>query len=102
MNKLYLPDVTLCSIESLNVALGIWSMERTIRHVDFGAALLLTDHLPCLGTTVPIQQIEPEFVTKKDYEHFAIKRLPNYITTKFVLTIEWDSFVIDPASWTDE
>ena len=41
--RLYLPQVTLCAISSVNVAATIQALEISLSQVDVAAALLLTD-----------------------------------------------------------
>lgn len=38
----------------------------------------------------------------QDYSHFMVHELNNFINTDFVLIIQYDGFIINPNSWTNE
>ena len=116
---LNLPQVTLFAIDCVNPNRTLLSMQRSMRWVRFGRSVLLTDlernegdlipeHLrgvalidhkesdvkrvPCAGTPpIPV-----------DYEQAVLTSGARYLLTPFMLFMEWDSMVVNPAAWTDE
>jgi len=58
---------------------------------------ILFSHAPAEG---PFRAVKiDEFNSSADYQVFRLKRLPELVDTAFVLSIEWDGYVIDPRAW---
>lgn len=94
--KLYLPDITLIIIDCLNVKRAINAIEKSTKDFEFGEVKLLTSLFSDYPYTVkidPINRIEA-------YSHFCIKKLNDYVDTKFVLVIQYDGYIIgDKSTW---
>ena len=97
---LELPSVTLCCIDTVNPALALRALRLSRAGIRFARTLLLTDRkLEAPG--VEVETIEP-FASRADYSAFVLKSLLGHIDTPFVLLIQWDGYVINPAAWREE
>jgi hypothetical protein len=56
---------------------------------------LSSDGITCEEPSIPIENM-------KDYSQFMIYHLNDYIDTDYVLTIQYDGFIINPDAWRDE
>lgn len=97
--KIDLRNVTLCSVDCLNPVLASRALDLSRNHCDFGDALLLTDrHIDCNARLALIPAID----SKEAYSTFMLKELNRWIDAPWALVIQWDGYVLDSASWTDE
>jgi hypothetical protein len=94
--KLNLNDVTLCAIDSVNMALSARALQLTMAQCEFSDAVLFS-HVPVEGgfRTVEIDNLN----SLAAYQIFCVKRLPALIKTPFVLIVQWDGYVINPGAW---
>lgn len=94
--KLNLNDVTVCAIDSVNMALSARALHLTMAQCDFADAILFS-HVPVEGAfrTVVIENLN----SLAAYQFFSVKRLPALIATPFVLVVQWDGYVINPRAW---
>ena len=91
-----LTDVTICAIDSVNVPATVAALDRSIRSCRFGDAILFS-HEAVQG---PFQSIKIDRVgSTAAYSEFLYRHLPRLIETPFVLVVQWDGYVIDPAAW---
>jgi tetratricopeptide (TPR) repeat protein len=70
----------------------------------FGRVVLLTDRpLADLdGDASGIDVVTGITVaTREDYSRFVVTGLREHLTTPFVLLVQWDGFVVNPAAWSD-
>ena len=98
---LELPDVTLCCIDTRNHALAMRALARSRDGVRFARALLLTDALPA-GTAAPegIDVVSGvDIASREAYSEFVLKSLLPHVATAYVLLVQWDGYVINPAAW---
>lgn len=97
-----LKDVTLIMVDSLDYQRSKHVIKHCMSKANFADVKFLThfraDDSFADKHVVNIQRIE----TKRQYSHFIIEHLNNYFTTNFVLLIQYDGFIIDETSWTDE
>lgn len=98
MNNLCLKEVTLLGIDCVDVERLVLAAEICQKHIDFGAVKLLTHLHSDYPHIVPITPI----TTIKAYSHFMIKELYKYISTKYVLIIQWDGFVLNHLNWEND
>jgi hypothetical protein len=96
--KLQLPNVTLCAVDCLNQDLTRYALECCKAQVDFGKILFITDKD---YNDYPTEKIE-RFKNKQDYDYFIMKRLNPYITTDYVLLVQWDGLILDSKYWLEE
>ncbi len=101
MKKLQLPRVTLAAAASTHVAETVKALRYSMRGITYGQVLLLTheepDHLPEGITFVRIPRID----SIDAYNQFMLFKLCEYVQTDFVMVVQWDGFVVNPAAWQD-
>ncbi|MDE2188510.1 MAG: nucleotidyltransferase domain-containing protein [Patescibacteria group bacterium] len=96
--KRKLSNVTLLGIDCVNVERLQAAMDVSMKDIEFGAVKLLTS-LPTTDThLVPI----PHIGSVEEYSRFIIEDLYKYVDTEFVLVIQYDGFILNPKSWSDE
>ena len=100
--KLQLPNVTLTAVTSVKLYETIKAMEYSMRSIDFGDVVLITDHKP-IGLPSRIRYEHCEKIDCIDkFNHFMVYELAPYIRTDFILLVHADGFVIHPEKWQDE
>jgi len=68
------------------------------KNINFGAVKLLTS-LP----TDDERKIEiPHIGSVEEYSRFCAEDLTKYVDTNFVLLVQYDGFILNPESWTDD
>jgi hypothetical protein len=94
--KLDLRDVTVCAVDTVNVALAARSLHLSMAQCHFADAVLFS-HAPVAGAfrTVEIGKLN----SIAEYSNFVFKHLSTRIKTPYVLLVQWDGYVIDPAAW---
>jgi hypothetical protein len=94
--KLDLKDITICAVDSVNVALTARALERSMTQCSFADAILFSDQ-PVKGTfrTEKIEKIN----STAEYSFFCWKVLPQLVQTRFVLIVQWDGYVVNPGAW---
>jgi hypothetical protein len=97
--KIHLPDVTLCALDTAHIDLTLKALEHSMQGCSFGDVLLIASR----PVTAPFRTelIEP-FASKSEVGKFFIQKLPPYIKTPFVLSIQYDGYVVNPAAWRAE
>ncbi|KKS84906.1 MAG: hypothetical protein UV60_C0013G0023 [Parcubacteria group bacterium GW2011_GWA2_43_11] len=96
--KLNLKNVTLIGIDCVNVERIQVIMDICQKDIDFGAVKLLTSlstNDERLVTIAYIGSIE-------EFSRFCIAELVKYVDTDYVLLVQYDGFILNPQSWTDE
>lgn len=98
MSKLKLPNVTLLGIDCVNVERLACAMDVSQKDIEFGAVKLLT--------SLPTEDSRKIGITHigsiEDLSVFCIKNLHTYVDTEYVLLVQYDGFVLNPDSWTNE
>jgi hypothetical protein len=93
-----LRDVTLCAVDTINARMAARALDISMSQCTFGDAILLThEPVQTRARIVPIDRIQ----SLEAYSTFMIKQLAGYITTPWVLVVQWDGYVLDASSWTD-
>lgn len=94
--KADLRDVTICAADSVNMPLSARALQLSMAQCDFADAILFS-HAPVEGSfrSITIDRLQ----SMADYSNFMTRQLPNAIDTPFVLVIQWDGYVVDPAAW---
>ena len=103
MNKLTLPNVTICAASDIALEATLASLERSMDLVNFGRALMFTSQ-PLHREPrhdISIVKIAP-LSNRESYGQFILCELTRYVTTDFALIVQWDGFVIEPAAWSDD
>ncbi|MCI2048609.1 MAG: hypothetical protein LKJ76_02680 [Lachnospiraceae bacterium] len=102
VKKRKLANVTLAAMSSVNMYETVKALEYSMRGIDFGEVVLITDRKPLFlpkeihfRKTSKLTGID-EFNRKMVYE------LKDYIRTDYVLLVHADGFVIHPENWSDD
>ncbi len=96
--KLQLPQITLIGIDCINVERLQKALDISSKHIEFGAAKLLTSLDSDDSRKVSIAQLE----SIDAYSKFCIKDLAQYVDTEYALVIQYDGFVLNADAWSDE
>ena len=100
--KISLPQVTLVAMTSVNVYETVRAMEYSMRGIDFGDAVLVTDKKPWF---LP-KNIRYSHTSKLDninkFNYKMVYELNDHIKTDFCLVVHADGFVIHPENWRNE
>jgi len=101
-----LEDITLVCIDTRNINAALDSMSCSLSQVKFAKSILFTSESLCSKEVVnkaKIHNINIEFITElnsiTDYSFFILSELDKYITSKFCLITQWDSWVIESQYW---
>lgn len=98
MDKIKLPNVTLISVDCINLQRTQKALAISQLGIEFGAVKLLTS----LPTDDPTAIKIPHIGTVEDYSTFCINELYKYVDTEYVLMVEYDGFVLNAEGWTDD
>ena len=82
-----LDNVTICAIDSKQPDMAKQAIKRSKRAIKFGGELFI-DHM--------------SINSREAYGKFVLQELHKYITTDFVLIVQWDGWVINPSAWKPE
>ncbi len=94
--RLNLSEVTICAIDCVTPRLAADAISISTQNIEFGDAILLSDQIidgPFNG--VQIERLN----SRNDYSRFIIESLLSYISTEYVLIVQWDGFVTSKNSW---
>ncbi|MBR9844688.1 MAG: glycosyltransferase [Algicola sp.] len=93
-----LDNVTLLGIDCVDIDRLIYAADVSQKGIKFKEVKLLTHFESGDDRVVKIQKID----TIEAYSHFMVKQLNAYVSTDFVLIIQYDGFVVNPDQWNDE
>ncbi len=102
--RLQLPQVTLCCVDTRCPAEAVHALRQSMRQVVFGRVLYLG---PARASAMGLEQEGIELVAIDDitsieaYSRFMLHGLGPYIRTSHVLVVQWDGFVTHPERWQD-
>lgn len=96
--KKTLPNVTLLGLDCLDINRLKLAANICQKHFEFGAVKLLSSIPDTDSRVVPIDHVG----SIEKYSHFFVKKLYEHVETDFVLVIQYDGFILNPESWTDE
>lgn len=103
MNRLDLSQITLFCFENREPTLAEWAIRRCLEHVCFKNVVLVTNLALVKNSTPEIEYVQaPKIRSVKDYSRWMMTELLQYVTGTHVLVIQWDSFVINPDSWSPD
>lgn len=100
--RLQLPNVTLVAMTSVKVKATIKAMEYSMRGIDFGDAVLITDKKP-LGLPKGIRYSHIDKIDNIDKFNYAcVYEIHKHINTDYIMLVHYDGFVVNPDKWRDE
>jgi hypothetical protein len=98
MPAVLLTDVTLVAATSVAIPATARALALSQSGLDFGEALFLSDRPPPAGTPAIWRHI-PAIGSRHEYSRFMLHDLAAHLHTRHVLCIQWDGYVLNPASW---
>lgn len=96
--KIQLPRVTLIGIDCVDAVRLQEAMNICERSITFAHSKLLTSHALDDPRVIPIPLIN----TIEEYSRFCIEDLVHYVDTDYVLIVQYDGFILNPNSWSDD
>ncbi|HRH27050.1 MAG TPA: DUF5672 family protein [Parcubacteria group bacterium] len=96
--KIRLNNVTLLGIDCVNPKQLLTAINIYTSKIDFESVKILSSENINDSRLVKI----PKISSMQEYSLFCLKDLYKYVETDFVLLIQWDGFILNPESWTDE
>ncbi len=93
--KVTLENVTLLGIDCVNVERLTDAMDLSEKGISFAHSKLLTS----LPSRDPRLVQIPRIGTIKQYSDFCISELYKYVETDYVLIVQYDGFILNPARW---
>ncbi len=97
IHRVYLPNVTVAIVDCVNYRRAASALQHCINLCEFGDAKFFT-HFEENDNNPYVVKID-KISSKKEYSYFMIKKLADYITTDYVLVVQYDGFVINPDKW---
>ena len=108
-HMLHLPPVTLVAIDTAYHALTRAALADCLRAVEFGKVAVWSEDLDTVPTEAWVnhgwsfyQISKDECRTTDDWSHLLWYRVPEKVTTTHALIIQYDSWIINPAQWSDD
>ncbi|OHA90395.1 MAG: hypothetical protein A3A31_01375 [Candidatus Zambryskibacteria bacterium RIFCSPLOWO2_01_FULL_48_25] len=96
--KLKLDKVTLLGIDCVDPAKLQEVMNLCEEKITFAKSKLLTSKDVEDHRLIKIKEI----ASHEQYSQFCLSDLKDYVDTEFVLLVQWDGFILNPNSWTNE
>jgi hypothetical protein len=97
MRKKNLQNVTLLGIDCVDIERLMKVADICTEGIDFGQIKLLTSRPSNHKNVIQI----PPICDREQYSFFVIKKLNQYVTTEFVLIIQYDGFILNSKAWDD-
>jgi hypothetical protein len=100
-----LSDVTLVMIETRQHELAHMAVEDCVEKVGFGEVLIFTDKADDFkfGDSARFRLVAvPDWPDKLGWSRFLWSGVAAYLRTAYMLSIQWDSWIVDPEMWDDE
>lgn len=101
--KLQLPNVTLVMIETREHELARLAVDDCCRFADFGEVLIFSDKFLPFETCAfsRVHKVD-DWPTKEGWSQFLWNEVGASVHTPHLLSIQWDSWIVNPTAWTDE
>lgn len=98
---LKLKEVTICAVDCSMPKLAHRALRKSMESCVFGESILFTnDELDNIAG-IRVVRIDP-LGSIQDYSKFIMKELHKYISTPYVLIIQWDGYVLDHMAWNSD
>ncbi len=91
-------NTTLVCIDCIDVDRAIRSIEFSLEQCAFDKVLLLTS----IDTNYKYALKIPPIKTIEEYSIFCINELYKFIDTKYMITVQYDGWIVDASKWRDE
>lgn len=96
--KKRLDNVTLLGIDCVDVDRLKLAMEICTNNFDFAQVKILTSLAVENKNIIKIEPID----SVEKYSEFILGELDKYVDTSHVLIVQYDGFILNPDSWTDD
>lgn len=93
--------MTVCLADCRNYGQSLLSLKKTLSQITPARVIFFTDIDLPPQDGIEVIKIKP-IRSKVEYSEWIVRKLAKYITTEFVLVQQWDSWVLDSESWSDE
>lgn len=101
--RLDLPEVTLVAASSKALAATVRALRNTLAHVRPAEAILFSDAPPPNVELGDIRFVATnKMEDRQSYSTFILKELASHVQTEFALCVQWDGYVLNAQSWSDE
>ncbi len=97
--KKELPNVTVICVACTKVGEAVNAMYKTLKQIKPAKAILFTSEKLI---TKDFDVVKIEKLDWTAYNHFCMKRLAEHIHTDYILTIQWDGYVLRGDLWNDK
>jgi len=97
MKKITLDNVTLMGVDCVDVERLQKAIAISQEQIDFADVKLLSSIKNTDQHWVEIDHID----SIETFSEFCIKKLTQYVDTEFVLLVQYDGFILNPQSWSD-
>jgi hypothetical protein len=98
---LTLNNVTLCCIDTVHQNLAAEALRRSAAQINFAKVVFITDRKEFVQNNWEFHRIK-QLNGIADFNRFMLRSLYFHIETDYVLTVQYDGFVLNPEVWTDE
>ena len=102
MEKLQLPDVTLVAVDTVAHRLTALAVAECLRRVEFEEAYVFCNDISLSLGLGGARIIAVGPLDGEEASRFLWHEVPNFVCTSHVLVVQWDSWIINPGSWSDE
>ena len=96
--KIHLPNVTLLGIDCVDAH----RLQEAINICEVGMQFAQSKIL----TSLPLQDSRavsiPHIGSIEEYSRFCIENLVDYVDTEYVLLVQYDGFILNPESWSED
>lgn len=98
----HLSDVTLLTVSTVDVEEHVQALEFSLKGMSFDRVMLFSTYNPNPNSK-DYEFVEiPNMPNVVEWGKFIIYELYKYITTKHIILIHADGFIVNPDSWNDE
>jgi hypothetical protein len=96
-------ELTLICVDTINQQLALNALHKTLLQIKPSRCYFFTDlnEFDNKNNQIELVYIEP-LNGIDDYNQFILKKLNDYVKTSHVLVIQFDGFVVNGASWSND
>lgn len=99
--KLNLDDITLVCVATKNVERSVLAIRYSCKNIKFKSVKLFSHYNPKNLDNIDFIKIE-SFNNVEEWGKFIIYELHKYISTKYIILIHDDGYIVNSDSWNDE
>jgi len=97
-----LDKVTIILADTKNYGQALHSLRQSLKQVKPERTIFFTDiDIPNIDSEIEVIKIPP-IKSKAEYSEWIMRELWRHIDTEFILIQQWDSWVLNADSWTDD